>query len=114
MIPLSKPLYSLNIGEFIELSKEVFSKEAEKIIRNYSNATPTQKEENEFIFINEVSKLTGYTKSTLYSKVCRFETPVLSRNKPLTFSKKAIINWINNGKPSVVDQEMEKYLKTRS
>lgn len=29
---LSKPLYSLTVGEYIELNKKVFAEEAEKIL----------------------------------------------------------------------------------
>lgn len=113
MSDLSKPLYSLTIGEFIELNKEVLSKETEKIIQNKEQETIPTQEKSDIIFIDEVTKLTGYKKATLYSKVCRYEIPVLSRRKPLTFSRQAIIDWINDGKPNLIDQEATNYFNSK-
>ncbi|AUP81220.1 MerR family transcriptional regulator [Flavivirga eckloniae] len=107
-----KPLYSLTIGEYIELNKRTFAEEVGKLLNNQQT---NSKEENksDIIFIDEAADLTGYKKATLYSKVCRFEIPVLSRRKPLTFSRQAIIDWISNGKPSLIDEETDKYLKSK-
>ena len=110
MSDLSKPLYSLTVGEYTELHKKVFSEEAEKIIQNTEQHHLSQKENSDVIFMDEVMQLTGYKKATLYSKVCRYEIPVLSRRKPLTFSKQAILDWLNDGKPSLIDQEANNYL----
>ena len=114
MSDLSKPLYSLTVGEYIELNKKAFSEEAEKIIHSKQNEAAPQKAESDIIFMDDVTKLTGYKKATLYSKVCRFEIPVLSRRKPLTFSRQAIIDWINDGKPSLIDQETDNYFNSKS
>lgn len=54
---------------------------------------------DDLIFADDVLKLTGYKKSTLYCKVCRGQIPVLNRRKPLVFSKSAILQWIKDGKP---------------
>ncbi|WP_299114112.1 hypothetical protein [uncultured Winogradskyella sp.] len=103
MSDLSKPLYSLTVGEYIDLSKEAFTREAERIINSYQNKNGTSISNSDIIFINEVKELTGYKNSTIYSKVCRFEIPVISKRRPLTFSRKDIINWLKDGKPSVID-----------
>ena len=63
------------------------------------------------IFVDQVATLTGYKKSTIYSKVSRFELPVLSRRKPLTFSRKSILQWLKDGKPNLIDQQTNHYLK---
>lgn len=110
MKDLSQPLYSLTVGEYIDLSKQIFSNEGEKLINNFNKNSANNNLGNDIIFIEEVEKLTDYRKSTIYSKVCRFEMPVISRRSPLTFSRKAIIDWLKDGKPSVLDQEANDYL----
>jgi hypothetical protein len=65
--------------------------------------------------MDEVEALTNYKPATIYSKVSRFEMPCISRRTPLTFSRTAILDWIKNGKPSVIDQEANDYLnKTKT
>lgn len=111
MKDLSKPLYSLTVGEYIDLSKEAFAQEAMRLLANADQNSSRSKSNNDIIFIDEVKVLTGYKDSTIYSKVCRFEMPVISRRTPLTFSRNDIINWLKEGKPSVIDQEAKNYLK---
>ncbi|TGV04817.1 helix-turn-helix transcriptional regulator [Flavivirga rizhaonensis] len=111
MSDLSKPIYSLTVGEYMQLNKKAFASEAEKIINNYQKNSGGNSSNNDIIFIDEVKELTGYKKSTIYSKVCRFEMPVISKRRPLTFSRKEIINWLKEGKPTVIDQEANDYLR---
>ncbi|WP_338357531.1 hypothetical protein [Yeosuana marina] len=111
MSDLSKPLYSLTVGEYIDLSKQVFSNEAEKLINNYHKNPAHNNSVSDIIFIDEVKEITGYKESTIYSKVCRFEMPVISKRRPLTFSRKDIVNWLKDGKPSVIDKEANDYLR---
>jgi predicted DNA-binding transcriptional regulator AlpA len=110
MKDLSKPLYSLTVGEYIDLSKEAFAQEAKKLMTNSDSMTGRSKSNNDIIFVEEVQQLTGYKKSTIYSKVCRFEMPVISKRRPLTFSRTDIMNWLKEGKPTVIDQEANDYL----
>ena len=110
MEDLSKPLYSLTVGEYIDLSKQVFASEGKKLINNFHKNSAYNSSGSDIIFIDEVEKLTDYKKSTIYSKVCRFEMPVISKRRPLTFSKKDIINWLKDGKPSVIVQGANDYL----
>ena len=114
MNDLSKPIYSLTVGEYIELNKKAFANEAEKLINDYQRNSGCNKSSSDIIFINEVKELTGYKKSTIYSKVCRFEIPVISKRRPLTFSRKDIINWLKEGKPNVIDQEANTYLQNQN
>ncbi len=109
MNDLNKPLYTLTVGEYIELNKKIFTEEAEKILHVSKDQKTPPKEDQDIIFIDEVLSLTGYQRTTLYTKVCKFEIPVVSRRKPLTFSRKAIIQWLNDGKPTVIEKEMKKY-----
>ena len=111
MSDLSKPLYTLTVGEYIELNKKVFTEEVEKILHLNKQTEEPVKYDQDIIFMDDVLALTGYRKATLYSKVCRYEIPVISRRKPLTFSRKAIIQWLNDGKPNTIDQEVDNYFK---
>ena len=110
MKDLSQPLYSLTVGEYIDLSKQAFANEAEKLINSYLKNSGSNSSNNDIIFIDEVKELTHYEKSTIYSKVCRYEMPVISRRRPLTFSRKEILKWLKDGKPSVIDHEANDYL----
>ena len=108
----SKPLCSLTIGEYIALNKKIFSEEAEKLLQERPGEN-SKEAPGDIIFIDDVIQLTGYRKSTLYAKVSRCEIPVLSRRKPLTFSQKAILQWLKEGKPDVPDQEANTYLNRK-
>lgn len=112
MSNLSKPLYTLTVEEYKELQKEIFKEQANELLNKNTEST-TEKESKDIIFLDEVCELTGYTKATLYSKISRYEIPVLSRGKPLTFSKSEIIEWIRQGKPNLLIQEAEAYVKQK-
>ncbi len=114
MKDLSKPLYSLTVREYIELSKEAFAQEAKKLLANNDDVSGKSNSNNDIIFVDDVQQLTGYKKSTIYSKVCRFEIPVISKRRPLTFSRKEIIDWLKEGKPNVIDQEASLYLNNKN
>ena len=105
----SKPLYSLTVGEYIELNKKVFSEAAAKLLQGKPGKS-TEEVPGDIIFMDDVIQLTGYKKATVYSKVSRYEIPVLSRRKPLTFSRAAILQWLQDGKPGILDQEANTYL----
>ena len=113
MSNLSKPLYTLTIGEYKELQRELLNEQADLLAEKNSTKLP-KKEDEDIIFLEEVCHITGYTKPTLYSKISRFEIPVLSRGKPLTFSKKNIIDWIYQGKPNILDAQADEYLRSKN
>lgn len=106
---LLKPLYTLTVEEFTQLNKQIVKQQLqETLFSERINPKP----DKDIIFIEEACDLTGYSKPTMYSKISRYEIPVLSRGKPLTFSKKALIEWIHNGKPNMSEEiEASDYLK---
>ncbi|KZS39734.1 hypothetical protein AWE51_08770 [Aquimarina aggregata] len=105
-----KPLYALTVEEFTDLNRRIVKREVQELLGIQGQSRP--KVDRDIIFINEACELTGYSKPTMYSKISKYEIPVLSRGKPLTFSKKVLIDWIHNGKPSVGSAiEAENYLK---
>jgi predicted DNA-binding transcriptional regulator AlpA len=106
----SKPLYTLTIAEFLELTRKAVTEQAEKLLSiNKERTSPDKTDKPDIIFIDEVRELTGLKKSTIYSKVSRFEIPVISRRKPLTFSRTDILQWIKDGKPTVAETAAIEY-----
>lgn len=74
-----------------------------KLERLLDRAETRKDEDSDFIDIKVVARMTGYTTSTIYSKVSRQEIPVLTRNKPLSFSRETIKRWLELGKPNAYD-----------
>jgi len=107
-----KPLFTLTVEEYQELNRKMFQEFELEILSKVKNTKEPQKLEKDIIFLKEVLELTGYKPSTVYSKVCRFEIPVISKRKPLTFSRKAIMEWMEAGKPSVIDTVSTNYLNS--
>jgi len=110
---LSKPMYSLTVEEYIELTRRIIAEETKKQINEKLNQKSVEKAEDDIIFFDDVLKITGYKKSTLYTKISRYEIPVLSRRTPLTFSKKALLYWINDGRPSVIEQDSIHHINSK-
>jgi predicted DNA-binding transcriptional regulator AlpA len=94
-----RPLYTLTVEEFKELSKTIaldnsyLQKPAESILQPKSD----------IIYLDEIMELTGYKESTVYSKVCRKEIPVISTGRPLAFSREEILQWMKDGRPTVAE-----------
>lgn len=99
MLDEKRPLYTLTVEEFRELSKTI-AVDCSYLIQP---PLPVEQEPRDVIFIPEVVILTGYKESTIYSKVSRREIPVISYGRPLTFSKAEILNWMKSGKPTVAE-----------
>ena len=58
--------------------------------------------EKTILSINEVSILTGISKSTIYKLTSQHKIPHYKRVKQLMFDKKEILEWIKEGKIEVV------------
>lgn len=54
--------------------------------------------------IDDIAKLTGYTKPTLYGFCQKNEIPYHKKNGRLFFFKSEIIAWIKQGKQKTVDE----------
>jgi len=83
------------------LSDEGIKVLAELITRNIKNELrPTSDAtiEDEFLNIDELSKLIGLTKPTIYGHVHRKTIPFIKKGKMLRFSKQDILNWLQAGK----------------
>lgn len=94
-----RPLYTLTVEEFKELSKTI-------ALDNSYLVKPTKISEepkSDIIYLDELIELTGYKESTVYSKVCRKEIPVISTGRPLAFSRDEILQWMKDGRPTVAE-----------
>ena len=81
-----------------------------------SNATEKNKQD-EFLNIEELSKLVGLTKPTLYGHVHRNTIPFIKKGKMLRFSKIDILAWLEHGKSkpqSVLEDKANTYLAKKS
>ena len=103
MSQFEKPLFSLTVEEFMTLNQKMLSEKFGSMLEEVKKQTGNEKSPKDIIFLTDVCEITGYKKPTVYSKVSRGEIPVLSNNSPLTFSRKAIIDWISMGRPSAAD-----------
>lgn len=105
-----RPLYTLTVEEFKELSKTIaidnsyLQKPAEKILQPKSD----------IIYLDEVIELTGYKESTIYSKVCRKELPVISTGRPLAFSREEILQWMRDGRPTVAEMIAKEFTNLKN
>lgn len=103
-------LFTLTVEEYKELNRKIFQELGNDLLSKVNSDKEPQVKENDTIFVKEVMELTGYKAATVYSKVCRYEMPVVSRRKPLTFSKKAIMKWMESGKPNLIEMGSTNYL----
>tara|TARA_B100000508_G_scaffold55003_2_gene42604 strand:- start:3203 stop:3514 length:312 start_codon:yes stop_codon:yes gene_type:complete len=95
----SKQLKDLTVSEFLE----ILEKSNERL-------SETNQNRNDLLNSNQAAKLLGYKKSTIYSKVSRGEVPVYSSGRPLVFSKKDLLEWMENGRPNISEKKANSFL----
>lgn len=100
-------LFSLQ--DLKETVRELLKENNQLLLQNLRAQDDNQEPPRDLIDVTEAARITGYTKSTLYSKVCRMEIPVVNKGRPLTFSRKEITEWLYGGRPNWSDQQAEKY-----
>jgi len=94
-----KPLFTLTISEFIELTRSFVAEEVERVSREHQEETNKTNQETTICEIDQVVKITRLARATLYSKVSKKHIPCLSRGKPLLFSRDHIEMWLKAGRP---------------
>ena len=95
---LSTPLYALTVGEFSALIEEKLKLLQIPISKNNTVF------ETDNVDINWVSENLKMPISTIRTKVSRMEMPCKKRGKPMGFSKKETIEWVEKGKPKVIQE----------
>lgn len=101
---LDKPLFTLTIGEYISLNKQLnFQQERTQI---QFQPTPSEQEKND-ILIDEASRITGLAVSTIRTKCHLNEIPY---NKPkgtklLRFKRDELMEWMSSNKCKTTSEE---------
>lgn len=96
--------------EGIKVLVEQITANIKKELQFTSTATPT---EDKFLNIEELSKLIGLTKPTIYGHVHRNTIPFIKKGKMLRFSKQDILNWLQESKSQTtteIDAKANEYL----
>lgn len=112
---LDKPLFTLTIGEYINLNKQFnFQQERSEI---QLQPISTTQELND-ILIEEASRITGLAVSTIRTKCHLNEIPYYKPKgtKLLRFKRDELIDWMNSNKSktsSEMDFDINSYLTSK-
>lgn len=102
------PLWQLSKDDFMALQGDLIKKAIADFVKEHGlQKQPTNKNTDEPIDLNEAMALTGLSKQTIYCKISRGEMPVLSRRRPLRFSRKDLLQWINDGRPTNIERQLK-------
>jgi len=90
----TKPLYTLTVGEYIELNKKIIFEAQENFARENSE------EPKDLIGIKDACEFLNLAKQTIYGLVNANKIPYIKKegHKKLYFSRKELLNWINGRK----------------
>ena len=102
-------------SSLLDVLIKVLAEQITANIKNELQIQPPQKEtpEDEFFNIDELSKLIGLTKPTIYGHVHRNTIPFIKKGRMLRFSKNDILNWLQDGKSKSkadIDNQVNEYL----
>ena len=86
-----KPLYSLTVGEFKELNRQIYAEMQSNQVQVNSNS------QNEILTIDEASVVVNLAKPTIYSLTSKFKIPFFKKNKKLYFKRSQLLEWISEG-----------------
>ncbi len=70
----------------------------EKALRNQPKEADSTEDENLFFTVQQTADFLKLTVSTIYSKSCRGELPVMKKYGRLYYSKKELINYVKTGR----------------
>ena len=65
--------------------------------------------EPDIIYIEEVAKILGLTKGTVYTKVYLNEIPYIKKGARLRFSRKALNEWVMSGRKLTSEEQLINY-----
>ena len=97
----------------IDELREIIGSEVKK---NITGLNFESKYDSDTIDINEAAKITGYTKSTIYTKVSRNQIPNFKQGG-LRFDRKELIDWMRSSKNKTyrdIDRISNDYLIKKS
>jgi excisionase family DNA binding protein len=96
---LGRPLYSLTVGEYIELNRQIFAEAQQQ--RPLSKSS---QEQDEILSIEQASKLINLAKPTIYGLTCKCEIPYIKKGKKLYFIRSELVAWLNDGRQKTVKE----------
>ncbi|NQY10324.1 MAG: helix-turn-helix domain-containing protein [Flavobacteriales bacterium] len=109
----NRPLYTLTVSDFLELTARI----SENRSHAHETTFPQIEEKDDkpdIIYLKEAALITGYTEKTVYTKVSRREMPVLSTGRPLTFSRIQLNDWMEKGRPTIAEMMAEGIVKYKN
>jgi len=108
---LLNPLFTLTIGEFIELNKQIIRETLSELQLNENNAPLTVNKE--ILSIAEVSEMLNISKSTVYGMNNRRVIPFIKQGKKVYYKRSEILEWLNRGRIKTqkeIEDEADKYI----
>ena len=112
-----KFLFQLTTDEFISMFNGLLNEVVPRLVEQgiKEHLKDANQDQANIITIDEASKILSLTKKTIYTKVSRMEMPVLTRGRPLMFSRNELEIWLKNGRPSNAETLANNYLnKTKN
>jgi len=95
---LNRPVYTLTIGEFIELNKQIYT-DVLASIQQPKQEVEKEKEE-EILDIKQTAKLLNHAVATIYSLTSRMEIPYfkMQGHKKIYFKRSVLLEWLDDGR----------------
>lgn len=100
----NNPLFTLTIGEFIEVIKDVNKELYREMLAEI--VKPPEKEK-ELLTIGEASELLMLSKSTLYQLNIRGKIPYFKKGKRVIYKRSELLDWLNQGKRMTKEEAMK-------
>ena len=113
-LDLNRPVYTLTIGEFIELNKQILS---EMLANNWQPIVEVEKSD-EILIISQVAELLNLSVPTIYDLVHHRKIPYfkMAGQKRLYFKRSVIFDWLDSGRRKTyreIEKEAEAYLSRK-
>ncbi|MCO6164505.1 helix-turn-helix domain-containing protein [Flavobacterium sp. NRK F7] len=110
---MKQPFYLISEDDIKALAEQISANIQNKLEGNFTPIVSSKTSDDEFLNIEELTKLIGLTKPTIYGHVHRNTIPYIKKGKMLRFSKLDILHWLENGKnnsKSDLEAKVNEYL----
>jgi excisionase family DNA binding protein len=114
-----KYLFHLTAKEYASLIKNIIEELVPNLVRKeleelQSISYEKQKPEKDSLTVSEAAEFTGLKLKSVYSKVSRLQMPVITRGRPLLFSRQQLNEWMREGRPTVAEMMYKDYMEKRN
>lgn len=104
-----KPLWGYSMQEFIAMQKKELEGTIKEMFTLAINELKSdQPPVEDSIGLSDAVKITGLKEKSIYSKISRLEIPVVTRGRPLVFSRAELQLLMKLGRPTVAQLELKK------